>query len=147
MIKEQEAGLPTSELYRKHGLRPATFYKLKARYGGMDRSGDRHWSAIAPSDNCDAHEAARGRERKAEVPSGGCYALQRGSEGSAGKALTTPVQRRDAVLRAFRDHPISQRRACVLIGVDPKTVRRERPPDNPEIHAEMHRIADSLTGC
>jgi hypothetical protein len=48
------------------------------------------------------------------------------------------VQRRDAVLRAMKDHPISQRRACVLIGVDPKTVRREQPPDNPEIREEMH---------
>ena len=38
MIKEQEAGLPTSELCRKHGLSPAKFYKLKARYGGMDLS-------------------------------------------------------------------------------------------------------------
>lgn len=38
MIKEQEAGLPTSELCRKHGLSPATFYKLKAKYGGMDVS-------------------------------------------------------------------------------------------------------------
>ena len=38
MIKEQEAGLATSELCRKHGLSPATFYKLKAKYGGMDLS-------------------------------------------------------------------------------------------------------------
>ena len=38
MIKEQEAGLPTAELSRKHGLSPATFYKLKAKYGGMDLS-------------------------------------------------------------------------------------------------------------
>ena len=38
MIKEQESGLPTSELCRKHGLSPATFYKLKAKYGGMDLS-------------------------------------------------------------------------------------------------------------
>lgn len=35
MIKEQEAGLPTAELCRKHGLSPATFYKLKAKYGGI----------------------------------------------------------------------------------------------------------------
>jgi putative transposase len=42
----------------------------------------------------------------------------------------------------MRDHPISQRRACVLIGVDPKTVRRERPPDNPEIREETHKIAE-----
>jgi putative transposase len=38
MIKEQEAGLPTSELCRKHGLSPATFYKLKAKYGGLELS-------------------------------------------------------------------------------------------------------------
>ena len=52
------------------------------------------------------------------------------------------MARRDAVLRAMKGHPISQRRACVLIGVDPKTVRRERPPDNPEIREEMHKIAE-----
>jgi putative transposase len=33
MIKEQEAGLPTVEVCRKHGLSTATFYKLKAKYG------------------------------------------------------------------------------------------------------------------
>ena len=38
MLKEQEAGLPTAELCRKHGLNPATFYKMKAKYGGMDLS-------------------------------------------------------------------------------------------------------------
>jgi len=38
MIKQQEAGLPTTELCRTHGLSPATFYKLKAKYGGMDLS-------------------------------------------------------------------------------------------------------------
>ena len=38
MIKEQEAGMPTAELCRRHGLSPSTFYKLKAKYGGMDLS-------------------------------------------------------------------------------------------------------------
>lgn len=41
----------------------------------------------------------------------------------------------------MRDYQISQRRACVLIGVDPKTVRRERPQDHSEIRAEMREIA------
>jgi len=41
----------------------------------------------------------------------------------------------------MRDHDISQRRACRLVGVDPKTVRRDRPPDNPEIRAEMKAVA------
>ena len=38
MIKEQEAGLPTAEVCRKHRLSPATFYKLKAKYGGLEVS-------------------------------------------------------------------------------------------------------------
>ena len=38
MIKEQEAGMPTAEVCRRHGLSPATFYKLKAKYGGMEVS-------------------------------------------------------------------------------------------------------------
>lgn len=41
----------------------------------------------------------------------------------------------------MRDHGISQRRACRLVGVDPKTVRRERPPDHPEIREAMKKIA------
>ena len=41
----------------------------------------------------------------------------------------------------MRDHDISQRRACRLVGVDPKTVRRDRPPDNPEVREEMKAIA------
>ncbi|OWJ88761.1 transposase, partial [Paracoccus yeei] len=38
MLQEQEAGMPTAEVCRRHGLSPATFYKLKARYGGMEVS-------------------------------------------------------------------------------------------------------------
>ncbi len=41
----------------------------------------------------------------------------------------------------MRDHDISQRRACRLVGVDPKTVRRDKPPDNPEVREEMKAIA------
>ena len=38
MIKEQEAGMPTAEVCRKHGLSPSTFYKYKSKYGGMEVS-------------------------------------------------------------------------------------------------------------
>ena len=38
MIKEQEAGIPTAEVCRKHGLSQGTFYKYKSKYGGMEVS-------------------------------------------------------------------------------------------------------------
>ena len=38
MIKEQEAGLPTAEVCRKHGISTASFYKYKSKFGGMDVS-------------------------------------------------------------------------------------------------------------
>jgi putative transposase len=41
MVKEQEAGMATAEVCRKHGLSPASFYKLKAKYGGMELSDTR----------------------------------------------------------------------------------------------------------
>ena len=38
MIKEQEAGMATAEVCRRHGLSLASFYKFKAKYGGMNVS-------------------------------------------------------------------------------------------------------------
>ena len=44
-------------------------------------------------------------------------------------------------MKAMVRHDISQRRACRLVSVDPKTVRREPEPDNPEIRVRMREIA------
>lgn len=38
ILKEQEAGAKTVDVCRKHGISDATFYKYKAKYGGMDVS-------------------------------------------------------------------------------------------------------------
>jgi putative transposase len=38
ILKEQEAGSPTGDVCRKHGISPASFYKWKAKYGGLDVS-------------------------------------------------------------------------------------------------------------
>lgn len=46
MIKEQETGMATAEVCRRHGLSPATFYKLKAKYGGMDVSDAQRLKAL-----------------------------------------------------------------------------------------------------
>lgn len=38
ILKQAEAGTPVPELCREHGMSNATFYKWRAKYGGMDAS-------------------------------------------------------------------------------------------------------------
>ena len=47
ILREQEAGSPTADVCRKHGVSSATFYKWKSKFGGLDVG-------------CPAPEGARG---------------------------------------------------------------------------------------
>lgn len=38
ILKQAEAGIAVPELCREHGMSSATFYKWRAKYGGMDAS-------------------------------------------------------------------------------------------------------------
>ena len=38
ILKEADAGRPVNELWRHYGISSATYYKWKAKYGGMDIS-------------------------------------------------------------------------------------------------------------
>ena len=38
ILKQAEGGLPVPELCREHGMSSATFYKWRAKFGGMDAS-------------------------------------------------------------------------------------------------------------
>ncbi len=38
IIKQADSGTPVPELCREHGMSSASFYKWRARYGGMDAS-------------------------------------------------------------------------------------------------------------
>lgn len=38
VLRQAEGGLPVSELCREHGISSATFYKWRAKFGGMDAS-------------------------------------------------------------------------------------------------------------
>ena len=38
ILREHEAGSATAEVCRKHGISGATFYKWKAKFGGLDVS-------------------------------------------------------------------------------------------------------------
>lgn len=38
ILKEADAGIPVNEIWRKYGISSATYYKWKAKYGGLEAS-------------------------------------------------------------------------------------------------------------
>jgi putative transposase len=46
ILREQEAGVAVAELCRRHGVSSPTFYKWKAKFGGLDVSEARRLKAL-----------------------------------------------------------------------------------------------------
>jgi putative transposase len=117
VLREQEAGVPTAEVCREHGVSSAAFYKWKAKYGGGIRG--------------QAAAGAGARERPAEADAGRCHARQCCAEGSSGKKVVTPAARREAAAYLRRAFEMSERRTCRVIGSDRTSVRYQgvRPDD------------------
>jgi len=46
MLREQEAGAKTADVCRKYGISRATFYKWKAKYGGLEVSDAKRLKAL-----------------------------------------------------------------------------------------------------
>jgi putative transposase len=46
ILREQEAGTSTADVCRRHGISGATFYKWKAKFGGMDVSDAKRLKAL-----------------------------------------------------------------------------------------------------
>ena len=46
IMREQEAGAATADVCRKHGVSSATFYKWKAKYGGLEVSEAKRLKAL-----------------------------------------------------------------------------------------------------
>ena len=47
ILKQPESGVPVSELCREHGMSSASFYKWRAKFGGMDASMISEMKALA----------------------------------------------------------------------------------------------------
>jgi len=60
MLREQEAGAKTADVCRKYGISRATFYKWKAKYGGLEVSDAKRLKALE-------HENAKLKKLLAEA--------------------------------------------------------------------------------
>ena len=46
ILRQAEGGMPVAQLCREHGMSNASFYKWRAKYGGMDASMIAHTKAV-----------------------------------------------------------------------------------------------------
>ncbi|MFG1481177.1 IS3 family transposase [Xanthobacter sp. V4C-4] len=130
MLKEQEAGAKTADVCRKHGISSATFYKFKAKYGGMDVSDARRLKALED-------ENARLKKLLAEQMLDNAILKD-----VAGKKMVTPDAKRKAVAHACAEHGVSQRRACKALSVDRTSMRyRSVRPDDARLREAIKAVA------
>ena len=131
ILKEHQAGLPAAELCGKYGVSGATFYKWRSKYGGMEVSDARKLKGL---------EDENRRLKKLLAESMLDVATLREL---LAKKLLTPRLPRKAAAWAMTETSHSQRRACALVGMDPKTYRYEsRRPDDAGIRKRLRELAE-----
>ena len=120
MLKEHEAGMKALDLCRKYGVSDATFYKYKAKFGGMTVSDAKKLRALED-------ENAKLKRLLAETMLDNAVL-----KGSCDKKLLTPDVKRRAVRHAIEAHGLSERRACRLAELDRSTFQYQKQPGNDE---------------
>ncbi|EAB1567118.1 IS3 family transposase [Salmonella enterica] len=136
ILKEQEAGMATADVCRRHGISSATFYKWKSKYGGLEVSEARRLRALED-------ENAKLKKLLAEAMLDNVVLKD-----PSHKKMVTPGAKREAVAHAREHHGLSERRACNLVGVSRRVIRyrSSRPDDGPlrqrlrELAAERRRF-------
>ena len=131
ILREQEAGAKTADVCRKHGISSATFYKWKAKYGGLEVSDAKRLKALED-------ENAKLKKLLAEAMLDNAMLKD-----IAVKKMVTPAARREAVAHlavAFR----GERTAGVFsdLGRIATSVRyRSRRPDDAPMRARLRELA------
>ena len=67
ILREQEGGLSTSDVCRKHGISSATFYKWKAKFGGLDVSDAKRLKSLEDENAKLKKLFGRGHARQCDV--------------------------------------------------------------------------------
>ncbi|WP_435370771.1 IS3 family transposase [Hydrogenophaga intermedia] len=123
-LKQAEAGMPIKELCRNSGFSDATFYKWRAKFGGMQVSEAQRLRELES-------ENAKLKRLLAEAHLD-MHALK---SVLGGKALA-PQVRREAVGRMVSEHHLSERRACRLVGHSRDSYRH--PPTADQATLDLH---------
>jgi len=129
-LREQEAGAKTADVCRKHGISSATFYKWKAKYGGLEVSDAKRLKTLED-------ENAKLKKLLAEAMLDNAMLKD-----VASKKMVAPVARREAIAHLQSIFEVSERRACAGLGVDRTSVRyRSTRPDDGAVRARLRELA------
>ncbi|WP_395375807.1 IS3 family transposase [Marinicella sp. W31] len=103
ILKEQESGLKVDHICRKHSISPATFYKWKSKYGGMQASDLKRMKELE-------QELSQYKKMYAELAHEN-YALKDVIE----KKPLAPVDKKTVVKYLVREHDLTISQSCRLI--------------------------------
>jgi len=110
-LKEQEAGMPTADVCRRHGVSSATFYKWEAKFGGLEVSDAKRLRQLED-------ENAKLKKLLAEAMLDNAILKE-----ITAKKMVAPAVRLEAVAHLEQVFEVSQRRAYNMRGVDRTMVR------------------------
>lgn len=127
ILKQAEVGTPVPKLCREHGMSSASFYKWRAKYGGMDAALMTRMKELE-AENARLKKMYAEERLKADV-------LKEAIE----KKVVRPSQRREMAMRAVRERSMTVRLACDTFGVSQTCYRYQAKGS-----AENEAIADWL---
>ena len=123
-LKKQEAGIAVKDISRELGISEATFYNWKAKYGGMESS-----------------DVAKMKELERENSELKKMFAELSIENRAMKSrkkVVTPESKREAVLHLVSDGQLSNRKACMLIGISRTTCQyQSKPKDDTDVQEAL----------
>ncbi|HEV2398577.1 MAG TPA: IS3 family transposase [Candidatus Sulfotelmatobacter sp.] len=111
ILKQGEAGLTTAELCRQHGITEQTYYRWKAKYGGMDSSEAKKLKQLEDENRKLKHVVAD------------LTLDNRALKDVLFKKLVTPAGLRAVVSYVEVEYQMSERHACRLMGLGRSTHR------------------------
>ncbi|MFV0292825.1 MAG: IS3 family transposase, partial [Paracoccus sp. (in: a-proteobacteria)] len=129
ILRQAEGGMPVAELCREHGMSSGSFYKWRAKYGGMDASMISQMKAIED-------ENRRLKKMFAELSMQNELLKE-----ALGKKVTGPSQRREMAANAVERRQVSIALSCRTFGISETCYRY-----SPKLKAENELIADLLIG-
>src|SRR5882672_2231975 len=129
ILREHEAGAKVPELCRRHGISDATFYKWKAKYGGLEVSEARRLKALE-----DENRRLKKLLAESMLDNAALKDL-------LGKRLK-PASRRIAATGLIEQYRMSRVRACRLLGINRSSLGYQpRRPDDSTVRQRLRELA------